>query len=133
MIVACGVLRLRDDDSTDTQSEERLADVFFAFEAFVALCHNDIIAPHTGCFLDTREDCRKIIMGDLWHNDTDKFVRRKVTTPQRTCQFIGQETTSTGISLNALALLRTDKWTVLQRTGNSGYGNTQFPRDIFHR
>ena len=71
MIIALGVLRLRDDDATDLLPMEHLTDAGLAFKLLVTQRYHDVVAMRHSRLLNTCQNGRKIIVGKLWHDDTN--------------------------------------------------------------
>ena len=82
MAVVAGVLGLRDNHAAHLVAVERVTDAGLALILLAAQGHHDIIATGGSRLLDTRQDRREIIMGELRHDDANHLLRHHPTVAQ---------------------------------------------------
>ena len=132
MLIALGVLGLRDDDPTDLVLEERLTEAHLVFIALTTLGHHDTIAMGLSLFLNTFENRHEIIVHQLGHNHTDKLLGLHLGVAQRLCQHIGREVMVAGILLNLLSQFLGNARRVLQCPRHGSHRDTHLGCNILH-
>ena len=82
MVVSLGVLGLRHDDATHLILIEVITDGYFLIISLIALRHHHTIATSTCLFLDARKHRHKVIMDELWHDDSYHLHRLNLAMAQ---------------------------------------------------
>ena len=93
--------------------------------------HNPV-STGSSSFLDTCQDRREIIMGELRYDDTYEPQRHHPAVAQSLTDGIGIEVVFTGILLDGFPALLTDTGRILQCTGHRGHRDTKLPGNILH-
>ena len=132
MVVSLGVLGLRHDDATHLILIEVITDGYFLFISLIALRHHHTIATSTCLFLDARKHRHKVIMDELWHDDSYHLHRLNLAMAQGLPDDVGIEVMFTSIGLDSFLLDSTDARAVLQSSTHRGDADAQVASNIFH-
>ena len=132
MLIAMGVLRLRNNDATHLILIERATDIHLPFITLTTMSHQDAIAA-TGCFfLNACQYRREIEMGKLRDDNAYHLHWLLTRETQQARNDIRCEIMLTGILLNQRTALLRDARRVLQGTRYRGHRDSQLAGYILH-